>query len=151
MFLAKTFADRNAVQMGKLTRKTWRISISRLFWMLRSVLLSVIKPSRSIKRIGLHISVSVFGRFECSVCILFISYGNTTLSWTCWTLNTVVEGLAMSLNHSAHQDWTSARIQTLNVRSRAWGSSFSSEELKGSLVSLMLLLLTWQDRNEWSS
>lgn len=142
MFLAKTFADRNVVQM-QLTRKTWRISIRCCV----QYLLSAIKPSRSIRSIGLHISASVFGCFECSECILFISYGNSTLSWTCWTLDTVVEGLLMSLNHSAHQDRTSARTQMLNVQFWAWGSSFSSEEMKGSLVSLMLLLLTWQDRS----
>lgn len=143
MFLAKTFADRNVVQM-QLTRKTWRISIRCCV----QYLLSAIKPSPSIKRIGLHMSMmSVFGRFESNECVLFMSYGNLTFSWTCWTLNTVVEHLAMSLNHSAHQDRTSARTQMLNVQFWAWGSSFSSEEMKGSLVSLMLLLLTWQDRS----
>lgn len=85
MFLAKTFARRNAVRM----QLTWK-SLACILHSPCSVLLRAIKPSWSIKHIGLHISMSVFGGFECKEPSLFMSYGNSTLSWTWWTLNTAV-------------------------------------------------------------
>lgn len=85
MLLAKTSAHRNAVRM----QLTWK-SLAYIHHSPCSVLVSAIKRSWSIKHIGLHISMSVFGGFGCLERSLFMSYGNSSLSWTWWTLNTGV-------------------------------------------------------------